>query len=364
VSDPNGVQPSRTQRSQQVERRRRILALVAAGVALVVLVWLVVRSNGGDTAGPTATESASPSASIAEGPGQLLAFSVTGAPNALLATVGSGGGQPTAAVIMPPALTVIMPGAGEMTTEQLQALPGDSMRVGVSNVDGSWNRYYAVMTLSSFAGVVDRLGGLTVDLQDVYTSGATVLGPGPTHLTGDQVTTLLKAQADDTAARWADVLTAFLASQPNLQAGDFDDTNDAQGSAATLASGPADVQILPTQVVGGSALIAAQPDTDEQMTTLFDVPPPLRAEVRNGNGEPGVGEAVATQIIPAGFRIVLSENADTFDYKTTQIIAAGSDNQVAADQARQALGVGKVIISQVPSGLADVTIIVGADYHP
>jgi hypothetical protein len=96
---------------------------------------------------------------------------------------------------------------------------------------------------------------------------------------------------------------------------------------------------------------------------VFGIPTPLRAEVRNGNGEPGVGQSVGTQLIPAGFRIVLSENADTFDHQTTQIIAAGTENEPAAEQASQALGVGKVIVSQVPSGLADVTVIVGHDYH-
>jgi hypothetical protein len=363
MSDPNGAQPSRTERSLQVERRWRIQAIVAGAVVLLVLVWLVTRSGGDDAAGATPTPSASQSATVAEGPAQLLAFSVTGAPNALLATVGTGGGLASAAVIVPPNLTMVMPGAGETSSEELQNLPGDAMRVGVSNVDGAWNGYYAVMDLGSFAEVVDRDGGLNVDLQDVYTSGSTVIGPGQTHLTGEQVTSLLRAQADDTAARWADVLTAFLASQPRLQAGDFAETDDAQAAAAILGSGAADVQIMPTQVVGGTALITAQPDLDEQMAQLFGTPTPIRAEVRNGNGQPGVGEAVGAQLIPAGFRIVLSENADTFDHQTTQIIAAGSENEQAAEQAKQAIGVGKVIVSQVPSGLADVTVIVGADYH-
>jgi hypothetical protein len=75
-----------------------------------------------------------------------------------------------------------------------------------------------------------------------------------------------------------------------------------------------------------------------------------------------VGEDVGADLIPAGFRIVLSENADTFDHQTTQIIAAGSENEPAAQDARDALGLGKVIVSQVASGLADVTIVVGKDY--
>jgi LytR cell envelope-related transcriptional attenuator len=68
-------------------------------------------------------------------------------------------------------------------------------------------------------------------------------------------------------------------------------------------------------------------------------------------------------LIPAGFRIVLSENADSFDHQTTQIIADGPENEQAAQDAQDVIGVGKVIVSQIPSGAADVTVIVGHDYH-
>ena len=62
--------------------------------------------------------------------------------------------------------------------------------------------------------------------------------------------------------------------------------------------------------------------------------------MQNGSGEPGVGEAVATQIIPAGFRIVLSQNAQTFDVETTDVFANGVEYEEAARRAREALGVG------------------------
>jgi hypothetical protein len=76
-----------------------------------------------------------------------------------------------------------------------------------------------------------------------------------------------------------------------------------------------------------------------------------------------VGATVATQLIPAGFRIVLSENADTFDYKTTEVVANGTDNEAEAAKALDALGVGKIVVSQISSGLADVSVTVGQDYH-
>ncbi len=362
MSDPGGLRPSRAERSGQVRKRWRTQTIAGAAVVAVTLVVVVVRAGGeAETATPTPT--ASSSATVAAGPAQLLAMSVTGAPNALLATVGAGGAQASAAVVLPPDMTVVMPGAGELASEQLQELPGESMRVGVSNVDGAWNEHYAVMDLARFGAVVDRLGGLNVDLQDVYAVGNDVMGPGQTHLSGAQVSDLLEEDADDTAARWASVLGAFLAAQPNLSPTDLVETDDAQAAAAILGSGGARVEIMPTQVVGGTALIPAQPDENELMAELFATPTPVRAEVRNGNGEPGVGEAVGAQLIPAGFRIVLSENADTFDHQTTEIIAAGAENEPAAQDARKAIGVGKVIQSSIPSGLADVTIIVGKDYH-
>ena len=84
--------------------------------------------------------------------------------------------------------------------------------------------------------------------------------------------------------------------------------------------------------------------------------------VVNGNGEPGVGESVAAKIVPAGFRVVLSQNADRFDHETTAVIASGDEHLDAARRVQEALGVGEVQVTRVPSGLADVTIVVGKDY--
>lgn len=356
------ARPSRAARSRQVERRWRVQAVV-----VVVLIGLVIGAaalaSGGDEPSATPLPPPTTGSPVDAGPSQLLAFAVTGVPNALLATIGTGGGHEPAAMIVPPDLTVTMPGAGEMRSEQMRDLDGPSMQIGVSNVVGAWNDHYAIMDLDRLGALVDRMGGLTADLQDIYPSGSDVLGPGETHLTGTQVIALLQERADDTAARWADVLTALLAGQPRLSPTDLTDTDDEQAAAEILAGGPAHVEIMPTQVVGGSATIPAQPDLDDLMTELFGTKPPARAEVRNGNGEPGVGASIGALLIPAGFRVVLSENADTFDHQTTQIIADGPDNEQAAALAHDAIGVGKIIVSQVPSGLADVTVIVGHDFH-
>ncbi|MDP9302386.1 MAG: LCP family protein, partial [Actinomycetota bacterium] len=225
------VRPSRTTRADASLRRRRIYAVVAVLVVVaIVLAWTRLR-DGGASAGssPTATDS---TGQQGRGPSELLAFSVTGAPSALLAVVGTGGGQPPAGLVLPPGMTVIAPGQGETPTEQVQELPGDSMRICVSNAVGVWTPYYAVMNLNGFGDTIDQVGGLTVNLADVYTVGGSVLGPGRTHMSGNQVVTFLYEKAEDTAIRWSSVLEAFLKAAPAIPQGDMAETDDAAGAAA------------------------------------------------------------------------------------------------------------------------------------
>ncbi|HEX3299907.1 MAG TPA: LCP family protein [Actinomycetota bacterium] len=354
-------QPSRASRSARVEKRWRIQAAVVVGLVILLIAIAMLAGNGGSTpsASPTPLPSAAPSG--AAKPGDLLAFSMTGAPAALAATIG--GGDADAAVIVPPDLTFVMPGAGEMNSNEIQDLPGTEVQIGLSNIGGAWDGHYATMDLDRFGGVVDRLGGLNVNLSDAYPAGTEDLGPGPTQLSGAQVVSLLRTRSDDTSARFADVLTAFLSTHPTMSPTDFSSTDDPQAAGSILADGVTQVEIMPSEVVGGSILSTAQPDLDELMTQLFGTTPPARVEVRNGNGSPGVGGDVAARLIPAGFRIVLSENADNFDYKTTEVVANGTDNEAEAAKALDALGVGKITVSQISSGLADVSVTVGQDYH-
>ena len=356
------VQPSRAERRGATHRRRRaeaILAVVLVAGGLVVAATQVHGSRGAD-ASPTSSTCATPGGSASS----LLAFSVTGGPHALLAVVGSGGGRAPGALVLPPGMTVVVPGQGDATTEAVQALPGASMQVAVANAVGAWTDHYAVTDLDHFARIVDRMGGLTVDITDVFTVGNDVLGPGPTHMNGDQVAAYLHQKVDDTSTRWASVLDAFLAAKPAVQPGDLTETDDATAAAAAIgAAAGATAQVAPTRDVGGTALIAQQPDMDRLVGQMFGTPVPIRSLVQNGNGAPGIGEAVARLILPEGFRVVLSQNADTFDHATTEIVAIGKQHVSDAMRIQKALGVGTVEVTQVPSGLADVTILVGKDFE-
>src|SRR4029079_3970904 len=134
-------------------------AVVLGLVAVLIVIALLAGNNGGTpSASPAPPPTTAPSGAVH--PGDLLAFSIEGAPSALVATIGGADAGASAAVVVPPDLTFVMAGAGEMRSARSQDLPGDQMRLGVSNIGGAWDGHYAAMDLDRFGGVVDRLGGL------------------------------------------------------------------------------------------------------------------------------------------------------------------------------------------------------------
>jgi hypothetical protein len=363
VSDAGGrVRPGRSERGARARRGKRLEAAVA--IVLVIGGAAYASSQlGGDESAATPTAS---SPSPPQTPATLLALSVTGTPHVLLAVIGADGTPAPAAMTLPANVTIVVPGQGQATSEDLQALPGDSFQVGVSNAVGAWVEHYAVIDVGAFGGLVDRAGGLTVDLPDVYTLGTRVVGPGTTQLDGTQIRTLLSAPATDldADARWEAVLTAFLASADPVRPEDLAETDAADAATSVLRDAKGtQVTEAPVREAAGATLIPDQPSFDQTVGELFGTAEPTSAVVQNGNGRPGVGEEAARLLIPAGFRIVISQNAGSFGHAKTDIVATDDAHRADAERAKQALGVGVVSVSGVPSGLADVSIVVGEDFE-
>jgi hypothetical protein len=118
--------------------------------------------------------------------------------------------------------------------------------------------------------------------------------------------------------------------------------------------------------IGGGTVFLASSSADDFVRDRFDHlllredRPPV--EVLNGNGRIGATRVVAGNLVRLGFRVVRSDNADRFDYQTTEIIAQGRKGEAAAWEAWDALGTGTVLIElRAPSSVVDVTIIVGQD---
>jgi hypothetical protein len=88
-----------------------------------------------------------------------------------------------------------------------------------------------------------------------------------------------------------------------------------------------------------------------------------RVIVYNGVGTPGLAGVASQQLIRAGLRVVDSGNADKFDYLAT-VIYLYHGTQADAEAVRSTLGVGRILVQSAPQDLADMIIIIGADYRP
>ncbi len=88
-----------------------------------------------------------------------------------------------------------------------------------------------------------------------------------------------------------------------------------------------------------------------------------RVIVYNGAGKPGIAGEAAQFLIRAGLRVIDTKNADSFDYKKTQIVVKRGTAE-RGDEIRQALGVGEVKVETSTADVTDVIVIIGKDYKP
>ena len=350
---------SRVQRQVTVRRRR-----AAAGVAALVVLSAVAygASRLGDAAGDGPVGLTRPGA--AARPSELLVLQVEGTGDPLLAVVGARrGDRPAAFFSVPFELMLTVPGQGEATAREVADLDPSTVRVALSNTFGAWASHVAALDLDGLAQIVDRAGGLRVRVPGFYVTDAGNLGPGAEELTGEQVVALLELQEDGAEMRWSSVVQALLRRPVGLGGGDLTGTDGLAGVRRVLrgARGAA-IAAFPTTTVGGTVLVPLQPDLDRAVARAFGGRAPVPVIVENGVGTPGLGEDVATVLLPLGYRVVLSQNAELFGYERTRVVANSDDAIGDARRIRRALGVGRVRLSQVPSGIGDITIIVGEDF--
>jgi hypothetical protein len=326
----------------------RVLAAIVAGAVgvVVVLGGLALRGGGAPPAVP------SPSAAPASKP-EFLSLSVRSLPVPLVAVVGISPSGRSVAIPIPPSLLVTVPGAGDASVAQASLGSGASLAATISNVLGVWIEGHATTDMVGLTAIVDRAGGITVPGSSTALSGAKVRA----YLEGQQGSVRFE--------RWGDVLRGLLAKPLQLQESDLREPGELPLAQPVLSKvSHTSVEELPTQPAQSRFVIADQQAVEKLMSSDFGVQttPVARVSVLNGSGAPGVGEAVAKLMIPAGFRIVSSQNAQTFGHKTTQVVAQGDQAKAEADRLQQLLGVGRVIVVAQRSGFADITLVVGEDF--
>jgi hypothetical protein len=88
-----------------------------------------------------------------------------------------------------------------------------------------------------------------------------------------------------------------------------------------------------------------------------------RVLIYNGAGRPGIAGQAATQLIRAGFRVIDTKNADTFNYKTTLVIVQRGPVEKGAEVVK-ALGVGTVSEKRTDQDVSDIVVLIGRDFVP
>jgi hypothetical protein len=95
-----------------------------------------------------------------------------------------------------------------------------------------------------------------------------------------------------------------------------------------------------------------------------------RVLVENQVGTPGLGETTRAKLIAAGFTYVAGENAPGMPNATAPSVVLIQGTTAAAiaqgNAVAKALGlpIGDVMVSQQPVLIADIVVLLGADYHP
>jgi hypothetical protein len=273
----------------------------------------------------------------------LLVISTERGP--LAAVVGSGGSLPPAALVLPTGTALVIPGQGDATVGEAVTLDGPTAATAVANLLGVWVPHHAVLDGAELAGLIDRSGGIALGGRAF--GGAEALRQAVEG--GDGVFAAVLAAVLETVA-WA----------PTDLPG-----SDSPTAVAEVLNGArgARVEVLPTEDLGAGVLRADPDVVRGALTRLWGFPDRevVPVVVLNGSGLPGVGELVAERLIPAGFRVVVSENAASFDHEVTAIVVADEGQRRLAERVRDSLGVGEVQVGGPASGLADVTVVVGRD---
>ncbi len=89
----------------------------------------------------------------------------------------------------------------------------------------------------------------------------------------------------------------------------------------------------------------------------------MRIIVYNGSGVPGIASVAAQELIEEGFRVVETGNADSFDHEST-LVYAYSGAPAEVDRIVETLGVGEITPQEGNQEVADVIVVIGADYAP
>lgn len=379
-------------------RRRRRRRFLAAGVVLLLL----VAGISAYAASRPARKPSTPVVQQSRSQSTLL-FQVRGASGAAIASAlmaHDPAGRSGAVVLVPPQVILTVPGTGTMQLGRaLETVPVERSRAAVGDllgvtVDAGW-----VVDGPTLTALVDRVGGVSVDVDVPVVVGRSVLlNPGSQRLDGRLALTFLSYLAagepeQSRLARLQGVLDGLLTALPQSTA-QVAELLSALGSrsassqpvpqlAAFLIGMAADGRLQSLQydslpvipVDPGNGVTSFRLDTDAARKLVDrllaqSVPAAARQTgnrvlVLNGVGTPGIGEKVRARLVPAGLVFVGSRNNAFLGVARTSVLIrdATPQSQAIGDRVAKALGVPLESVQTADIGsIADVVVVVGADF--
>ena len=348
------------------------------GAAVVVSLILVSRPAAGPQGVITPTASgASVLIAVTDDSGRAVSIALIGA-------------DPDGAriALFPSGLLTVLPGFGDREiSDSTRFGAADLPELTVSNLLGARVDGSVQITARELTGLLGS--DVTVDLTsplvvEVGSGEVVAMDVGSALRSPEELERILTEQGTGTQLEWLDrqgsvwrAIFAQMASTPALVdqlVGRVlgDPALARQALLGAVQSSELRLTVVPVERIeraGGDSELyqisgdAAAAFTSERFAYLqFTAETRPRVEVLNGNGRIGTTRPVAAALIRHGFRIVRTDNADKSTYAETRIIAQGREHQQAALDAREVLGRGEVVVEvRQPSGVVDLTIIVGQD---
>jgi hypothetical protein len=354
--------PYRRERSWRVPRLsvggRKPLSIVALCLAALVAAAALYVVHRPPKSKPTAAAPPAPPSSVA------WAVRTSGA--TFISVIGTPAGGPAAALAVPENVVVDLPDG--LSTLGAASTSGPATLAAIQAVIRRHVEHDAITSDAQLSLLIDRVGGIKVDLQTPLQWLGHTLGPGSIRLSGPEVLGYLAAAtaSDDRIARWEDVLSGLFGTSVPASAWQeaLGPADQAAPVAAVFASARgAQVLEMPTTAAVGGGLQPNQDGLPALLTSSFGstLGPLIRIVVVNGSGRPGVGAYVSAKLASAGFWVVSAQNATRFNVRLTKIVAANNDLIARAEEVAKLLGVGKTYVSGEPTGAADITILAGRD---
>jgi hypothetical protein len=346
----------------------------------VLFSWLTLREK------PTTNETINPPSAIGSAVLVALTDETDRVASLVLAVAHPDRGSEV--VLFPPSLLTVLPGFGESEIANAVRFNGPSLAgTTVTNMLGTRIDNVVHLDGTRFSAAVGR--GLTVDLNNPLlasqSGGLTVLAAeGSAERDAEMLVTLLTERGDGDQLAWLDrqgsVWRAVLEAINEDAAIATRLAEAASGDSSTtvdvLVAIAADAELVVTSVpvrrieaTGGGTeryqllnSAAASFVADRFPFLVIREEPRPRVEVLNGNGRIGTTGPIAAMLVEHGYRIIKTDNADRDDDLESRVIAQGREHQQDALDVRGLLGVGEVLLEmRQPSGIVDLTIIVGRD---